>query len=592
MNWMDWGIVALFVMLSITIALWHGRRAGKDAEEFFIAGRSLGWFMAGTSMVATTFSSDTPLFVSGAVRGSGIAANWIWWSGALGTLASVFFFARLWRRSGVTTEVELITLRYDKSRVADCLRVFKAISDGVFINCVIMASVTLAVAKISVVIMGLSSAPLFTLPLFGPVPPSAFVVLVLGTIAVGYSTVSGFSGVVWSDALQFLFAMIGAFALAIAAFFDIHSSPELVRAYGAATNDHPLLLQFFPKAGANLEFVTFLILITVGWLPAAPGSGYFLQRVLASKSERDAALGFSWFAFCHFVLRSWPWIFVGVASLVYFPSLQDNESAYPAMVNLLLPTGLKGIMVASLLAAYMSTITSQLNWGSSYVVTDVYRPYIAPDRSGRHYVVAGRAAMVLLALTVALIIPHVASILAAYKYLGVLLTGSSFALIARWYWWRITVVAETVGVVSGLIIGNLLFLILPDRPDADLFAVRMLINLVLSGLVTIIAAYLSSRNGPSPQTVEFYAKVGVQGPGWQRVREEAGLTSRDQSINRAVLAWIGSSLMLFGAMLAPGFALFGFWGPAAGWAAACALGWLIYHKSGFRFTDSNNANGS
>lgn len=583
----DWIIIGLFVLSSIAIALrWRGRSPRKDSDQFFVAGRSLGWFLAGTSMVATTFSSDTPLFVAGSVRSGGISANWIWWSAAIGTLASVFFFAQLWRRTGVTTEVELITLRYDASKLADCLRVLKALMDGVFLNCIVMASVTLAVSKISVDVMGLSEVPLFYLPLMGGVPPSAVVVAILGIIALGYSTISGFSGVVWSDALQFLFAMIGAIALMGITFYDLHNQPQLAASFHALSETRPDLLRFFPEMKFDLNMVNFLILITVGWLPYAPGQGYFLQRVLASKSERDAALGYSWFAFCHYVLRSWPWIGVAVASMVYFPDLVDGESSYPEMINLLMPPGLKGIVVASLLAAYMSTITSQLNWGSSYIVTDIYKPYIKPTEDGHHYVFAGRAGMVGLAVLTALIIPQITSIVSVYKYINIIVIGSAFSLVARWYWWRIGIVAETVGVTGGLIFGNLMFVILPDTTSEDYFAVRMFLTLVLSALATIIAAYVTSRGGPTKQTLAFYEKVRIQGPGWRRVREQLGLESRDIPFRNSFQAWVGSLLMLYGALLSSGYALFMNGSHAFIWVGLGVLGYTLFKTSGFRFSEN------
>lgn len=589
MHLIDWVIVCGFVVMSVTVAMLHGRKSGESSEEFFVAGRSLGWFMAGTSMVATTFSSDTPLFVAGAVRRYGIASNWIWWSAAIGTLASIFFFARLWRRTEATTEVELIYLRYGAAPVANGLRVFKAIVDGVLMNCLIMASVTLAIGKLATVIMGLSGATLFTLPLIGGVSSVTLVVSVLGCVAVTYSTLSGFSGVVWSDALQFLFAMTGAIALAVITCLDLSAHGGYQAALHQIAAQKPGALDFFPAPAADLPFVTFLILITISWLPTAPGTGFFLQRVLASRSERDAALGFAWFAFCHYVLRSWPWIVVGLASLIYFPVIADAESAYPAMINLLLPIGLKGIMVASLQAAFMSCTTSQLNWGSSYIVNDVYEPFIAPGRERRHYVKIGRLAMIGLAVVTAIVLPFLTGILAAYKYLGVIMVGSTPALILRWYWWRITAVAEIVGVVSAIVLGNALFFIVPDRGADDLFAIRMLINLVGCGVLTIIAALITSRAGPTSQVIEFYRKTRIRGKGWARVRAIAQVEPLDAGMRESVTAWLGSIGLLYGLLFGVGYAIFGNWASSLGWFVAALVGGLVLRNSGFTLGDSTQS---
>ncbi|MFG6448154.1 sodium:solute symporter family protein [Roseateles sp. BYS180W] len=572
MHTFDWMIIAGFVLASVGLSLWRGRHAGKSVGEFFIAGRSLGWFMAGTSMVATTFSSDTPLFVAGAVRQDGIYANWIWWSSALATLASIFFFANLWRRSEVTTEVELIHLRYTRSPASNALRLFKAVLDGVVINAMIMASVTFAAMKVATAIMGLSSTPQFTLPLLGSVTPVMLVIAVLGTVAVAYSTVTGFNGVVYSDAMQFGLAMLGAMVLAVVTWLDVTQQGPFAEVVLAAAHDKPKLLHIFPEVEASLPFATFVILITVSWLPLAPGTGYFLQRVLASKTERDAVLGFSWFAFCHYVLRSWPWILVGAASVVYFPALTDAESSYPLMINHMLPWGLKGLMVASLLAAFMSCITSQLNWGSSYIVNDIYKPYVAPGKAERHYVRAARLSMLGLALVTALIIPSLQSILGVYKYLGVVATGSAVALIGRWYWWRINVWSEITGAVSGVVVGSLLFVICPDSPGQDLFAIRLLLNLLICSVLTLAVAYFSSPAEPDAQCQAFYKQVRPPGPGWERVRRMPGMPASPDHLRGAAGRWVAAAALLYGALLFPGFALLGQWPAAAAWLALAGLG--------------------
>ena len=360
----DWAIVALYVAAALGIGVYFAKRAAAGTVEFFVAGRSLPWYVAGTSMVASTFSSDTPLFVAGMVREQGVYANWLWWSGGIGTLVSVFFFAHLWRRTRAVTEIEFLSRRYDPGTAVDALRVFRALFDGVFINCVIMASVTLAMSKIIVVILELSAEPLFTMPVFGGVTPSALILVALGVAAVLYTSLSGLYGVVYTDLIQFALAMVGAFALAVIVYVDLSQGGG---SEVATLRDSPGFradtMNLLPEFGWDLKTATFFILISVGWWYGAPGGGFFLQRVLATRSERDAMLSLYWFGFCHYVLRSWPWIIVGLASLVYFPGLVDGEQAYPEMIQRFLPVGLKGIMVASLLAAFMSTLDTHMELG-------------------------------------------------------------------------------------------------------------------------------------------------------------------------------------------------------------------------------------
>lgn len=559
MTFIDWSIVVIYIMAAIGIGLFFARRASGATADFFVAGRSLPWYIAGTSMVATTFSSDTPLFVAGAVREQGIYANWIWWSGAIGTLVSVFFFANLWRRTRAVTEIELISQRYGQGRAVNTLRVFKALFDGVFINCIIMASVTLAMSKVIVVLLGLSPEPVFSLPLFGPVTPAGLILVSLGAAAVLYTALSGLYGVVYTDLIQFVLAMIGAIALAVIVYIDLSRSGGLTANLQASAGFNPDTLNMFPDFGWDLETATFLILITVSWWYHAPGAGFFLQRVLATRIERDAVLGLYWFGFCHYVLRSWPWIIVGVASLVYFPAIQDGEQSYPEMIHFFLPAGLKGIMVASLLAAFMSTLDTHMNWGASYLVNDVYQPFLAPGRSPQHYVTVARVSMLLLILLALIVTTRLTSILDAYQYLGVLLTGVSFVLIARWYWWRINVWSEISSLATAALAGNLLLFLLPDQPGEEWFAVRMLITVLITTFVCILVTLLTSGKGPKPEAVAFYKRLRIHGPGWERVRRLTGITPLSANLRDNAIVCVASIVLLYSLLLGTGYLLFEYW---------------------------------
>ena len=578
MTWIDWGIVGLYVGAALIIGFYFVKRAGASTADFFVAGRSLPWYVAGTSMVATTFSSDTPLWVAGAAREEGIYAIWIMWAGVLGTLATVFFFARLWRRSEVLTEIEFISRRYDASGAMHGLRVFKALFDGLFVNCIIMASVTLAMSKILAVILGLSREPLFLLPLLGPVTPDLALLALLGIGALLYTILSGLYGVVYTDLIQFALAMVGAIALALIVWLDLSASGGVLSQLQAAPEFRLEQLNMFPEFGWNLETATFFILVTVSWLFLAPGTGFYLQRVFATRSEKDAMLSIYWYCFCNYVLRSWPWIIVGVASLVYFPSLADAEQAYPEMIDAFLPIGLKGIMVASLLAAFMSTLDTHMNWGASYIVNDVYQPYLAPGRNRRHYVTAARWAMALLIVIAILVGTRLTGLLDAYKYLSVFWGGIAFVLIARWYWWRINTWSEIATLATAAIVGNLLFIALPDQPGEDWFAVRMLVNFIVTTVACIAVTYLTTRNGPSSQAIEFYKRMRIQGRGWRRVCRITGLAPLESGLKDNAIAWSASVFFIFGLLFASGYALFGNWSMAGLYSLVTLVAALVVQK--------------
>ncbi|MGS2722657.1 sodium:solute symporter family protein [Porticoccus sp. GXU_MW_L64] len=579
MAFLDWVIVGLYVAFAIGIGMYFTKKASESTTDFFVAGRSLPWYIAGTSMVATTFSADTPLFVSGLVREEGIYANWIWWTTIIGILVSVFFFASLWRRSKVLTEIELISLRYDSGPAASFLRVFKALLDGVFINCIIIASVTLAMSKIVVVILGLSSDPLFTLPLFGDVTSGTLILLLLAISAVAYTALSGLYGVVYTDLIQFVLAIVGAIALAVIVYLDLDDKGGVMTALQAAPGFTENTLRMFPEFEWNLETATFLILVTIGWLNYAPGFGFFLQRTLAARTEKDAVLGLYWFAFCHLILRSWPWIIVGVASLVYFPNLVDGEQAYPQMIDSFLPIGLKGVMVAALLAAFMSTLDTHLNWGSSYLVNDIYQPFIAKGRSKEHYVKVARISMLLLSLVALIVTTQLTSIVSAYEYIGVIIIPVSVVLIARWYWWRINVWSEIAALLTAAIVGNALAVLMPDSDGERWFAVRWLYTTLATLGVCLVVTLVTSRNGPTKQATAFYERLRIHGKGWQRVREQSGVTPVSVGLKDNTIACIASIVLIYSLLFAIGYALFDQWANA-GWflLASVVSGYIVVKK--------------
>ena len=524
-----------------------------------MAGRTLPWYIAGTSIVATSFAADTPVFISAMVREQGIYANWFWWSWIIGYMISAFFFAPLWRRSNAITEIEFLRHRYDPTPTMAGLRVFKATYDGLFINCVVMATVTLAMSKLLAAILGLSPDAALDLPLVGPVPVVAVVLAALGLVAVGYTVLSGLYGVVYTDLIQFTLAMVGSIALAVIVYVDLADSGGLAASVRNAVGADAATLRFLPEFDFDLETASFAILLLVGWWIHTPGIGYLVQRTLATRSEKDAILTVYWFALCHFVLRSWPWIVVGVASVVYFPVLADAELSYPHMIDELLPAGLKGIMVASLLAAFMSTLDTHMNWGSSYLVNDIYRPYLAPDRSPKHYVAVARLSMLLLVLVAILLATLLSGVLDAVKYIAVMVGGIAFPLIARWYWWRINVWSEISAMVSSLIVGNALLLLVPDQPGEDWFAVRLLINSLSGAAIAVIATLLTSKPDPTPQTIAFYERMRVPGPGWEKVRRLRKLVKTPFAWKANAICSLASIALLTSVLLGVGYLIFEDW---------------------------------
>ena len=564
---LDWAIVAGYVVAAFGIGLAFAKKAGQGMAEFFVAGRSLPWYIAGTSMVATSFSSDTPIFISAMLREEGIYANWMWWSWIIGLMVATFFFAPLWRRARLLTEIEFLEHRYDATRTVSGLRIFKATYDGLFVNCMVMATVALAMSKLLAVILGIPADATFEVPLVGSVPAIALLLAGLGLVAVVYTVLSGLYGVVYTDLIQFTLAMVGSIALAVIVYVDLADQGGIAAGVQRAVGADAQTLNFFPEFRFDLKTASFAILLTVGWWIHAPGSGYLVQRMLATRSERDALLSFYWFAFCHFVLRSWPWIIVGVASLIYIPILADAELSYPIMIDKLMPPGLKGIMVASILAAFMSTLDTHMNWGSSYLVNDIYRPYLVRGREPRHYVLAARLCMLLLALVAVLLATVLSGVLDAVKYIAVMVGGIAFPLIARWYWWRINVWSEISAMVTSLIVGNALLVLVPDQAGEDWFAVRLLANSLAGATVSIVVTLLVSRSGPTEQTRAFYRRMRVAGPGWEKVRRLTGLARVPFSWKASGICCLASIALLMSLLLGTGYLLFGAWIKFAAMAA-------------------------
>ena len=464
MHVIDWAIVVAYCVVALGIGLLLARRAGRSMADFLLSGRSLPWWLAGTSMVATTFAADTPLAITGIVRRSGISGNWFWWNLVMSSMLWAFLYARLWRRTGLLTDVEFMELRYS-GRPAAFLRAFKAGYSAILVNCIVMGWVILAMTKIGTVALGLSDVGAVTIPIVGlEVAPDMLLTFVLIALALVYSVLSGMWGVVITDFIQFGMAMFGAIALAVIAVKHIGGIANIAPMLAASGAAPEGVLRFSPQPGAGtsaseLAMITFGVYFGVQWwaFRNADGGEYIGLRAMACRDDKHARLAILWFAFAHYVLRPWPWILVALVSIIVYPNLADPELGYPKMMIDFLPIGLRGMMVASLLAAFMSTIDTHLHWGASYLANDIYKRFIRPGASEKHYVLAARVAMLVMAAFAVLASSMMDSIEWAWKFLIAIGAGVGLVYLLRWYWWRINAWSEISAMLFSFVLATVLF---------------------------------------------------------------------------------------------------------------------------------------
>ena len=552
---LDWAIVALSIIIPFIPALLLVRRGGSSTAEFFTSGRSAPWWLIGISMVATTFSTDTPNLVTNLVREHGVANNWAWWSFLLTGMTTVFFYARLWRRSRVLTDLEFYAIRYS-GRPAAFVRGFRAIYLGLFFNGVIMAAVNLAAAKIANVILGW---PMWQTLLFCAVMSMIF------------AATSGLWGVLVTEFIQFGIAMAGSFA---AAYFALQQ-PEVGGLHGLIARSDPKMLSLLPDfSDWGLTLTVLIIPLTVQWWSvwypgAEPGGGsYIAQRMLAAKSENDALSGTLLFNFAHYALRPWPWIIVALSSLLVFPQLSDiartfpyvdprligHDIAYSAMLKFL-PAGFMGLMVAGLLAAYRSTISTHLNWGTSYVVHDFYRRFIRPGASEAHYVFVGRVVTVLLMTLAALLTFILDSARQAFQLMMSVGAGTGLIYLLRWFWWRVNAWSEIAAMVSSFLVA--VGFEVARRLGADVPPhVSLVATVAVTTVVWVSVAYLTPPTDHGT-LVEFYRLVRPAGPGWSRVHADAGVGPSPDSVAHALLGWVLGCLFVYAALFGAGSFLYG-----------------------------------
>ena len=558
----DWSIIFIFFLITLLIGLWSSRTAGKSTDEFFLSGRNMPWWLLGVSMVATTFSADTPNLVTDIVRTNGVAGNWVWWAFLLTGMLTVFVYARLWRKSGVLTDLEFYEIRYSGKEAA-FLRGFRAIYLGVFFNIMIMATVCLAAIKIGGIILGLS--PLNTL-------------LIASIITVIYSMLGGFKGVVYTDFFQFILAMT--VTIWSASFFI--GLPEIQ----SLTNlfSHPNVinkLDLIPDINDREVFITIFVLpLAVQWwsvwYPGAEpgGGGYIAQRMLSAKDENNAIWATLLFNFAHYAIRPWPWIIIALASLIIFPDLVSiseafpgidenflkNDLAYPAMMTLL-PKGVIGLMVASLVAAFMSTISSHLNWGSSYIVHDFYSRFINSNSTDSKKVLIGRLSTLVLMFLSACLALLLNNALQAFQILLQIGAGTGLLFIARWFWYRINAYSEITAMIVSFILALYLQII---HTRLGFEAIPQDIQFLTSVFITTIAwVGVSLFTPPSNLNTlkDFYIKIQPGGRGWNKIKAEIDNKEIEKkvfwTIPRGIVCMIISIFGIYGALFSVGFFIYG-----------------------------------
>jgi len=578
----DLAVIIIYLVLTFTVGILLSSRASRNTEQFFVSGRNLPWWIIGTSMVATTFAADTPLVVSGLVARGGIFNNWLWWQWGIGGVLTVFLFARLWKRAGITTDAELIELRYD-GRVAAGLRCYRAVWFGFFQNVLVVAWVMKAMAKVVVTVMGWQEGTM----LLG-INAEVLVVLTLLLVAVTYTIMSGLWGVVMTDLLQFVFAMGGSIYLAVIAFGRVGGISGLKEKLAGGGFDPSAVLRIIPDTAQTGPFMEFLILILVVWWASytIDGGGYLAQRIFAARDERHSALGYMWFSIAHVCLRPWPWIVVGLCGMAFFGAVDDPETYYPLMMKSYLPAGIFGVVTASFFAAFMSTVDTQLNWGSSLIVNDLLKRFIWKGKSEKKYVAAARIVIGVSAVCGAMISFMIEDISFAWKFIISVTAGIGSVYIARWYWWRVNAWSEIAAMATALVC-TMTFRVLEGIEQT---AGRMFLQFPYSTAITVaisipvwVTVTLLTRPVGEKKLEQFFLRVKPGGTGWKRIRGHfPEFSYPDKSGNTAVKIILGIAA-INGALIGTGKLILG--EPAIGSvlliiAAVCSAGIFYLTRSG------------
>jgi solute:Na+ symporter, SSS family len=630
LNRIDWLVIAGYLLINLLIGMYYRRRAGGNTEEFFISGREVSWWLAGTSMVATTFAADTPLFVSGVIATQGIAGNWIWWSSCLSGMLTVFFFARYWRRAEVLTDVELTEIRYG-GKPAAFLRGFKAIYLGLLMNCLILGWVTNAMVSIIAVLLGpmipqgkvvqlaLGGHTLFSYTLGTPESTALLIcVFILVPFTGIYTSIGGLWGVLVTDLFQFILKMGMVIVLAWVAVVKIGGMQALklrlqivgdaVRQSGQSTSNP---LAFFPDfhPGSTsaviwtLPVITFLTYLGVqwwsAWYPGAEpgGGGYVAQRMFCARDEKNSLGATLWFNIAHYALRPWPWILTGLVALAVYsphgglhPSAafgQNPQQGYVMVLRDYLPPALRGVMIAAFLAAFMSTLGTQLNWGVSYLVNDLYRRFAVKGKSERHYVAAGRVFTILLVLVSGYVAGQLTSVGQGWMIVLNLGVGTGAVYILRWYWWRINAWSEITAMIAAAAIS--LFLnnaalrsLLGLSKDAFsgsepvVFAKTALVTAGCTTVAWVVATFLTSPESEQ-RLVDFYRRVHPTIYGWRKIAAQAPELSEVRDLGGNALDWVLGCVLVYCTLFGIGKLVFGEWLLGVLLLAVAAMaGYLIF----------------
>ncbi|HKT06356.1 MAG TPA: sodium:solute symporter family protein [Gemmatimonadaceae bacterium] len=572
----DWSLVAAYFLISTCIGFIYTKKGGESLNEYFLSGRDVPWWLAGTSMVAATFAADTPLVVTGLVVANGVAGNWLWWNMLMSGMLTVFFFARLWRRARVMTDVEFAEIRYS-GRPAAVLRGFRALYLAIPMNLIILGWVTRAMIKILTISLGVN--------------PYIAVAICFG-VTMLYSVAAGLWAVLWTDLIQFVIKMTAVIVLAVFAVRAVGGMDALKRGVSAHFGSETAALSVLPVSmqHGSIAAYAWMPLLSLGvflfmqwwaaWYPGAEpgGGGYIAQRIFSARTERDGVLATLFFQVAHYAIRPWPWIITGLATIILYPTLQDKESGYVHAFVDLLPTGWRGFMLAGFAAAYMSTIGTQLNWGASYLVNDFYKRFVKRDADDRHYVNVSRWATVFLFLASIVVTWQLSSVEQAWRLLLALGAGTGLVLILRWYWWRVNAWSEISAMITSFVVaiivlgyaGQMLHALgLVSRPDAFVPAVVaqggpnadawvMIITVAITTVVWVSVTFLTA---PEPQAVleAFYTRVRPGGPGWARISGALGLGR--ESIPGGAGAWgnwLAGIVAVYGTLFGTGKIIFGY----------------------------------
>ena len=586
-TFLDWAAIVAYLGITLVLGLYFRSRSGKTVDDYFVSGRNVNWWLAGTSMVATTFAADTPLVVTGLVYRQGISGNWLWWSFLFSGMMTVFLFARLWRRSGLLTDVQFAEFRYS-GKPAAFLRGFRALYLGLLMNCIILGWVTKAMTSIVSVTLGgtplLNSVSRVLTPLgslwSGPDGAAlAICVLFLIPFTGLYVALGGLWGVLWTDLFQFVLKMTIVIAVAVYAVHAIGGMDVMLarlRAMQSSASSSGDPTKLFPDFSRGLTtevlwmypVITFLVNIALQWwafwYPGAEpgGGGYIAQRIFSAKDERHGLLSVLWFNVAHYAVRPWPWIVTGLAVIVLYPGLEQPEKGYMMVLNQHLPHAFRGIAIAGFLAAFMSTVATQLNWGASYLVADFYRRFIKKDASERHYVIASRLATVLLVIASAWVSVQLTSIGGGWQVVLEIGAGTGLVYLLRWYWWRINAWSEISAMATSLVVSLLLnwkalWLNLAGKEalftgsGPVVFAKTALTTTIITTIAWIAVTFLTK---PEPERVllSFYRKTRPDVRGWQPIARLTPELTPNRDLGRNLLAWLLGCAMVYLALFGLG----------------------------------------